>query len=53
VKTSDIHRGALPFMALQTVGLLIVMFVPETVTWLVDRFFGDDNASALISMIPL
>ena len=38
VKTSDIHRGALPFMALQSVGLLIVMFVPETVTWLVDYF---------------
>lgn len=35
VKTSDIHRGALPFMALQVVGLIIVMLVPGTVTWLV------------------
>jgi tripartite ATP-independent transporter DctM subunit len=42
VKTSDIHRGALPFMALQTVGLVIVAIFPQTVTWLVDRFFGDE-----------
>jgi TRAP-type mannitol/chloroaromatic compound transport system permease large subunit len=42
VKTSDIHKGALPFMALQTLGLIIVMIFPETVTWLVDQFFGDD-----------
>jgi TRAP-type mannitol/chloroaromatic compound transport system permease large subunit len=42
VKTSDIHKGALPFMALQTVGLIIVMVFPETVTWLVDVFFADE-----------
>ena len=42
VKTSDIHRGALPFMALQLTGLIIVMIFPETVTWLVDEFFGDE-----------
>ncbi|MDW8316224.1 MAG: TRAP transporter large permease subunit [Anaerolineae bacterium] len=35
VETLDIHKGALPFMALQGVALLIVMFVPQTVTWLV------------------
>ncbi|REK23969.1 MAG: C4-dicarboxylate ABC transporter [Actinobacteria bacterium] len=35
VSTADIHRGALPFMALQGVGLIIVMLVPATVTWLV------------------
>jgi len=52
VTTSDIHKGALPFMALQSLGLIIVMVWPETVTWLVDRFFGDDNASALLSLIP-
>jgi tripartite ATP-independent transporter DctM subunit len=52
VTTSDIHKGALPFMALQSLGLIIVMIWPETVTWLVDRFFGDDNVSALISLIP-
>lgn len=36
VKTSDIHKGALPFMALQVLGLIIVMLVPGTVTWLVE-----------------
>ena len=53
VTTSDIHRGALPFMALQSVGLIIVALVPETVTWLVDRFFGDDTASAIAPLIGL
>ncbi len=38
VRTGDIHRGALPFMALQSVGLLLVMFLPETVTWLLKVF---------------
>jgi tripartite ATP-independent transporter DctM subunit len=35
VPTSDIHKGALPFMALQVVALIIVLIFPETVTWLV------------------
>ncbi len=34
VKTADIHRGALPFMALQLVALFIVMIFSPTVTWL-------------------
>jgi tripartite ATP-independent transporter DctM subunit len=42
VKTSDIHRGALPFMALQAVGLIIVMVWPDSVTWLVNEFFADE-----------
>jgi len=41
VSTKDIHLGALPFMGLQAVGLILVMIFPETVTWLVDQFFGD------------
>ena len=41
VTTSDIHRGALPFMGLQALGLVIVMLWPESVTWLVNQFFGD------------
>ncbi len=53
VTTADIHRGALPFMALQGFGLIIVMLVPETVTWLVDKFYGDDTVSALIQLIGL
>lgn len=34
VKTLDIHRGALPFMVLQGVALVLVMIFPATVTWL-------------------
>lgn len=36
VQTADIHKGALPFMVLQGIALIIVMFVPSTVTWLVE-----------------
>ena len=50
VKTSDIHKGALPFMALQSLGLIIVMLVPETVTWLVERFFSR-QAAGLLSLL--
>ncbi len=35
VSTADIHRGALPFMALQGAALLIVALFPQTVLWLV------------------
>ena len=34
VKTIDIHKGALPFCAIQLVALILVMLVPGTVTWL-------------------
>lgn len=34
VKTIDIHKGALPFCAIQLVGLVLVMVMPWTVTWL-------------------
>lgn len=36
VPTIEIHKGALPFMALQLIALLIVIFFPQTVTWLID-----------------
>lgn len=36
VPTLDIHKGALPFMGLQAVGLIIVMLIPATVLWLVN-----------------
>lgn len=36
VRTADIHKGALPFMALQGVALVIVMLFPQTVNWLVE-----------------
>lgn len=36
VETIDIHKGALPFMALQGVGLVLVILFPATVLWLVN-----------------
>lgn len=35
VQTIDIHKGAIPFMGLQGIALVIVMFFPATVQWLV------------------
>lgn len=36
VRTLDIHRGALPFLAIQGVALMIVLLFPQTVLWLVE-----------------
>ena len=34
--TTEIHRSAFPFMAIQGVVLMLVIVFPETVRWLVD-----------------
>jgi tripartite ATP-independent transporter DctM subunit len=39
VRTIDIHRSAFPFMVLQAIVLLTVIFFPQTVRWLVDLSF--------------
>jgi tripartite ATP-independent transporter DctM subunit len=36
ISTADIHRSALPFVALQCAVLMIVIVFPQTVRWLVD-----------------
>ena len=36
VATSEIHKGAVPFMLLQVLVLILVILFPETVRWLVD-----------------
>jgi tripartite ATP-independent transporter DctM subunit len=36
VTTADIHRSALPFVAIQLVVLILVILFPETVRWLID-----------------
>lgn len=36
VRTIDIHKSAIPFMALQVAVLLLVMMFPQTVRWLVE-----------------
>jgi tripartite ATP-independent transporter DctM subunit len=34
VKTTHIYRGIIPFIIIQLIGLLLVLFFPETATWL-------------------
>ena len=36
VTTADIHKSALPFMALQMAVLILVAIFPQTVRWLID-----------------
>ncbi|GAB4171079.1 MAG: TRAP transporter large permease subunit [Geothermobacteraceae bacterium] len=36
----DIYRGIIPFVVIQLIGLAVMMFVPEIITWLPDLFFG-------------
>ena len=40
VKTMDIYRGVIPFIALQILMLALVMFWPELATWLPDYLNG-------------
>ena len=35
----DIYKSIGPFVTIKLVALLIVMFIPETVTWLPDKLF--------------
>ena len=34
VKTSHLYRGIIPFIVIQLVGLLLVVFFPKLATWL-------------------
>ncbi len=40
VKTAEIHKGAFPFMAIQSLALIVVMLFPQTVLWLVNASVG-------------
>ncbi len=33
VKTTDIYRGAIPFILIQLIGIALIMLFPELVTW--------------------
>jgi hypothetical protein len=37
LKSSDIYYGALPWVALQLMLVAIIIFVPETVTYFIDK----------------
>ncbi|MGR3176880.1 MAG: TRAP transporter large permease [Candidatus Anammoxibacter sp.] len=34
IKTSQIYKGVVPYIAIQLIGLLLVIFIPEIITWL-------------------
>ncbi len=37
---SDIYRGILPFVFIQLIGLAVMIFFPQIITWLPTVFFG-------------
>ncbi|WP_373500385.1 TRAP transporter large permease subunit [Desulfococcus sp.] len=41
ISTGDIYRGIIPFVILQAIGLLIVVFFPILATWLPKAVFGN------------
>ena len=41
VKTTDIYKGIIPFVAIQLIGLLLICLIPETVTWLPNVLLGN------------
>ncbi|MHB8763837.1 MAG: TRAP transporter large permease subunit, partial [Deferrisomatales bacterium] len=40
VSMGDIYRGILPFVALQLIGLVIMIAFPEIILWLPAKVFG-------------
>jgi len=41
VKTTDIYKGIIPFVVIQLIGIILVCFVPESVTWLPKVLLGN------------
>ena len=37
----DVYKGIIPFVAIQIIGLAIMMFFPQVITWLPGVFFGN------------
>jgi tripartite ATP-independent transporter DctM subunit len=40
VTTAQIYRGAIPFVAIQVLALLLLAIFPDLVTWLPNRIYG-------------
>ena len=40
IKTSQIYRGVMPFVAIQLLALLLIAIFPELVTWLPQKIYG-------------
>jgi len=43
VRTGDIYRGAVPFIVIQVIGLMMLIYFPELVTWLISIGFGQQT----------
>ncbi|MDJ0748100.1 MAG: TRAP transporter large permease subunit [Woeseiaceae bacterium] len=41
VKTAQIYRGAIPFVAIQVFALLLIAAFPDLVTWLPDKIYSN------------
>ncbi len=52
VRSADIYWGALPWVGLQMLLVLIIILWPETVTYWIDRGTGVDPASVTIAVPP-
>ena len=46
VKTAEIYRGVVPFVALQVAGLSLLWLVPSMATYLPDRLFAEEAPAA-------
>lgn len=40
VSTAQIYRGAIPFVAIQLLALILIALFPEIVTWLPEKIYG-------------
>jgi TRAP-type mannitol/chloroaromatic compound transport system permease large subunit len=40
IKTTDIYRGVIPFIVMQLLMMVLLIFVPELATWLPQQIFG-------------
>jgi TRAP-type mannitol/chloroaromatic compound transport system permease large subunit len=40
VRTSDIYKGAIPFVIIQIIALIILSIFPEIATWLPERIYS-------------
>jgi tripartite ATP-independent transporter DctM subunit len=52
VRTIDIYRGAIPFVALQVVGLTLLWLVPGLATRLPERLFGAEAQAMPVAAQP-
>jgi TRAP-type mannitol/chloroaromatic compound transport system permease large subunit len=40
IKTTDIYRGVIPFIMMQLLMMLLLIFLPELATWLPQLIFS-------------